>query len=271
MSIRRGNLWILGIYRFGGPVPSPKHPCADDTCLTLVARKDAKHCRKHAVKTPEHIAKVAAANRGKRRSAAVRQRISELRRAPGETTRTCPACSGTFTVDKPSRSQRFCSRACGYAQRRGEAAPNWATDMPMFDCVVCGAEERQDARTVKRETCSYACKNILQRRRQPNKATDIERLTEAALQRRGWQYEAQVGIPGGGTVDFLLPGPQVVICCDGDYWHRLPGVPEKDARQTAHLESVGYRVFRFWGVEIKADVEACLDRIPRQAEVSRGQ
>ncbi len=246
-------------------MPSPKHPCAHKPCPTMVARKEALHCRKHAVKTPEHVAKVAAANRGKRRSDAVRQQISATRRAmardPKPLARVCPVCEGSFTVTNQSSRQRFCSTTCGYSQRRGAAAPNWAADMPMFECKVCGATGRQSARTVTREACSYACKNILQRRRQPTKATDIERLTEAALVARGWQYKTQVGIPGGGTVDFLLPNDRVVICCDGDYWHRLPVHPERDARQTAHLQSSGYRVFRFWGSEIKADINACLDQI----------
>lgn len=74
-------------------------------------------------------------------------------------------------------------------------------------------------------------------------------------------YDEQVGLCNVATVDFYLPTTRTVIFCDGDYWHNLPDHVERDQRQTAILEAAGYRVFRFWGSEILADVDACVARL----------
>lgn len=234
----------------------------------MLARKEAKHCKRHVVKTPEWVEKIASAQRGRPMSAEARAKLSATRRGPGETERLCAYCGGPFTVPKPSRKSRFCSRACGYAQRRGEAAVNWVTDMPVIDCAVCGTRVRQNSVNFPRMTCSYSCKAIWLCQRQPNKATDIERITEAAIRARGWHYQTQVGMPGCGVPDFLLPESRVAIFCDGDYWHRLPEHQERDARFTAALQAAGYSVYRFWGKEIKADIEACLDRITEHSSAA---
>lgn len=235
----------------------------------MLARKEAVHCKRHVAKSPEWLAKIAASNRGKPVPAEVRAKISAAMRGPGETDRLCAACGATFTVPKPSRKTRFCSRECGYAQRRGEAAVNWLPEMPVIECAVCGTTVRQASANVPRLTCSYSCKAIWLCQRQPNRATDIERITEAAIKARGWAYQTQVGIPGCGVPDFLLPEWRIAIFCDGDYWHRLPEHQERDARFTAALEASGYRVYRFWGKEIKADIEACLDRVTELASAVR--
>lgn len=234
----------------------------------MLARKEAKHCKRHVVKTPEWVAKIAEANRGRPMSAEARAKSSATRRGPGETERLCAACDAPFTVDKPCRKQRFCSRACGYAQRRGAAAVNWCSEMPVIECEVCGNAIRQTALTVPRITCSLSCKAIRQLQRGINQGTDIERIMEAALKARGWDYQAQVGIPGCGVPDFLLTASRIAIFCDGDYWHRLPEHQERDARFTANLRALGYSVYRFWGKEIKADVEACLGRVTEHSSAA---
>lgn len=53
------------------------------------------------------------------------------------------------------------------------------------------------------------------------------------------------------NVDFYIPHKKLVIECDGDYWHNLPGVQENDRRKTLQLEAKGYKVLRFWEHEIR--------------------
>lgn len=246
-------------------MPSPKHPCAYPSCATLVARKEAMHCRKHAVKTPEHVAKIAARLRGRTISAETRERLSRARIerfGNGPKERACEKCGEPFTC-KPSSKRRFCSRTCGYANRQGESAPNWRDDMPTIECRVCGKPFRLSARTTreKRFACSHTCKNIWQLTHQPNKATNIERIMESALQARGMTYGTQVPLCAVTVADFYLPDSRTAIFCDGDYWHSLPEHIDRDGRQTATLEAAGYTVHRFLGSAILADVDACLTAV----------
>jgi very-short-patch-repair endonuclease len=67
----------------------------------------------------------------------------------------------------------------------------------------------------------------------------------------------------GCKIDFLLEDLNLVIECDGDYWHANPKkyapdfynkkmkmtaveIWERDAQRTKQLEDAGYKVIRFW-------------------------
>lgn len=242
-------------------MPSPPHPCAHPGCTTLVQRKHARHCKKHVPKTPEWNAKNAAAQKGRKLSPEVRQKLSVAR--GGKASYSCESCGKMFYSKPHRRAQgdgRFCSSSCSYADRVGSNHASWRADMPSATCRVCGKTFRLRAVTLKgkRLTCSYQCKNIWQKTHQKTKATDIERLMATALTARGWSYQFQVGLCNICTADFYVPHLNAVIFCDGDYWHSLPDHIERDQRQTAILTRAGYRVFRFKGSEIHADVNACL-------------
>ena len=236
-------------------MPSPPHLCAFPGCTKLVKRKEACHCRNHFPRTPEHIAKQAAANRGTKRSVETRAKLSAIRRGPGELNRTCERCEKAFTVNKPSERKRFCNASCQYAVMRT------GCKIPSLTCRVCGKKFQPRSHTMldKRFTCSYLCKNIWQKTHQKRTGTDIELLMERALIERQWKYRSQVGMCNICTVDFYLPKRNAIIFCDGNYWHSLPDHVERDNRQTLILQAAGYTVFRFWGTEIKADISRCLD------------
>jgi len=241
-------------------MPSPKHLCAQNGCLTLVT-KDALHCGKHRIVTPEHQAKINASLRGRTLSDETKKKISSSRIKGGTTDRLCQHCQKPFKTEKPSSKVRFCSRSCGYAQRQGDKAKGWIDDMPHFSCRVCGKEMRTSCKTVIRYTCSLTCSAIWKLIHQKNKGTNIERVTEAELIKRKWDYQSQVALCNITVADFFLPDINTAIFCDGDYWHSLPGKAEHDAHRTATLQSNGYTVFRFLGSQILTDIESCLNQI----------
>lgn len=55
---------------------------------------------------------------------------------------------------------------------------------------------------------------------------------------------------GRYVVDMFVPARRLVIECDGEYWHSLPGVAEKDARRDRELHAAGYTVVRLPEKEI---------------------
>lgn len=90
-----------------------------------------------------------------------------------------------------------------------------------------------------------------------NKDTSIERLVENQLLFNNILYIKQFAYEFG-VADFWLPEYNIIIECDGDYWHSLPNRKERDIRNTKYLESNDFVVFRFTETQIKESPETCL-------------
>ena len=70
------------------------------------------------------------------------------------------------------------------------------------------------------------------------------------LDKVGAEYEQEYKI-GKYWADFYLPKYNVVIEVDGDYWHSLPDVKEKDTRKDIYLKSKGINVMHIKECELK--------------------
>lgn len=79
--------------------------------------------------------------------------------------------------------------------------------------------------------------------------TNIERAVEIVLQALSVEYIPQKHI-GRWVVDFFIPGKNLCLECDGDYWHSLPSAQDRDARKDAFLQQKGYTVLRILGSQI---------------------
>jgi len=55
--------------------------------------------------------------------------------------------------------------------------------------------------------------------------------------------------------DILISDRNLVIECDGEYWHSVPGCKEKDAERDRYFEEKGYKVVRIPECEIRKDAE----------------
>lgn len=53
-------------------------------------------------------------------------------------------------------------------------------------------------------------------------------------------------------VDFFIPSKNLVIECDGDYWHSLPGRVESDRKKDEYLASIGVQILRLPETQIVA-------------------
>ena len=91
--------------------------------------------------------------------------------------------------------------------------------------------------------------------------TTIETLLYRELERRNVPFARQQVVDGRYLVDALITGARIVIECDGDYWHSLPGRPELDAKRQKYLQSRGYIVLRFSEAVLKADIGACGQKV----------
>ena len=90
--------------------------------------------------------------------------------------------------------------------------------------------------------------------------TTIEVAMREELSRRGISFLPNKQIGKKFNVDIFIE-PNIVIECDGDYWHSSVQAIEKDGRRDKELKELGYVIYRFWEHEIKADVSKCVDVI----------
>lgn len=107
--------------------------------------------------------------------------------------------------------------------------------------------------------------------------TTIELVVRRALTSAGIRYRKHVmKLPG--RPDLVFRRARVVVFIDGDFWHgyRYPAWRDRlapfwqakiernrrrDKKNFAVLRREGWHVVRIWEHEVKADVEACVERI----------
>jgi len=59
----------------------------------------------------------------------------------------------------------------------------------------------------------------------------------------------------------LFLEPNIVIECDGDYWHNREDIKKKDLTKNKDLIENGYKIYRFWEHEINRSPELCINKI----------
>lgn len=87
----------------------------------------------------------------------------------------------------------------------------------------------------------------------PLKDTKIEVKIQNFLKELGIEFYTHqyLGIEHSYQCDILVPSKNLVIECDGDYWHNYPFGNEKDKIRTSELIQRGFKVLRLWEREIK--------------------
>lgn len=97
---------------------------------------------------------------------------------------------------------------------------------------------------------------VISLRKSGLKETGIEKKVRQCLSELGIPFESEFTFDGIGTVDFFLPQYRLVVECDGEYWHNLDGVREKDATRDAKLQAEGLRVMRFTESQINKQIDS---------------
>ena len=87
----------------------------------------------------------------------------------------------------------------------------------------------------------------------PVKNSSIEVKIQNFLKKLGIEFftHQYMKIEHGYQCDILIPSMNMVIECDGDYWHKYPIGLERDRIRTKELIEKGFKVLRLWEFEIK--------------------
>jgi DNA mismatch endonuclease (patch repair protein) len=91
--------------------------------------------------------------------------------------------------------------------------------------------------------------------------TGIEIKIKKVLTELSIQFEFQKRISNISVVDFYIPSKNMIIFCDGDYWHNLPGLKERDKKINFLLTEKGFTILRFWEHEINKNIDQVRARI----------
>jgi len=101
---------------------------------------------------------------------------------------------------------------------------------------------------------------ILRKGKYPKTNTSIEVILQNALTELDIPFKTDEPILKISRTDIFI-SPNICIYADGDYWHTLPGKKEKDNSINRILTEYGYKVFRFWGSEIRDNPTQCVTKI----------
>lgn len=113
-----------------------------------------------------------------------------------------------------------------------------------------------------------------------NKDTKIELILRKELWKRGYRYRKNVTTIFGKP-DIVFIGKKVVVFCDSEFWHgydwenkkleiksnrefwwkKIEGNIKRDKLVTKELENQNWTVLRFWGKDIKNNLNDCIEKV----------
>lgn len=88
----------------------------------------------------------------------------------------------------------------------------------------------------------------------PKKDTSIEIKIQNQLRELGYDFfthQYMKEIEHRYQCDILIPSLNLVIECDGNYWHKYPVGNDIDHIRTSELVSKGFKVLRLWELDIR--------------------
>lgn len=158
---------------------------------------------------------------------------------PSRITILCAYCNEPI-LTQPSKIKltKFCSKKCSDDSKR---------DYVEKVCKHCQKHFQLpswETRRGKGSFCSKCC--FLQYKGE----SSIEKKVRYALQKAHINFLQEAKI-GKYRADFLLPQHNLVIECDGDYWHKIPGIEARDKRKDRSVQELGYSIVRFTEKEIR--------------------
>ena len=98
--------------------------------------------------------------------------------------------------------------------------------------------------------------------------SSIEKLIWKELDKMRIEYKTQVSFNHGKfVVDIYIPAQEVIIECDGTYWHSLLKRIERDKKLAEYANNDGYKLMRLPESEIRKNPKQALEDGFRKLEV----
>lgn len=120
-------------------------------------------------------------------------------------------------------------------------------------------------RNLSKEERELKVKRFINAPREKTSDTKIELEVERQLKENGIQYEKQKycynkAAKRGFYIDFYLPKLDIMIECNGSYWHSLPHRAERDSELKYLVENSRKKIHKNLALIVLWDYEICSDR-----------
>jgi very-short-patch-repair endonuclease len=112
-----------------------------------------------------------------------------------------------------------------------------------------------------KENCEWAKNSSIRMKKRHNNEVFVLPMKDSSIEVKIQNYLKQLGIEffthqymhieHGYKCDILIPSLNLVIECDGDYWHKYPIGKEIDHIRTSELIEKGFKVLRLWENDIR--------------------
>lgn len=152
---------------------------------------------------------------------------------PEKVVKACLQCGNEFSI-WPSHSHlaKYCSKKC---------ADDHLRDYVERICEGCKKSYQLPRFEINRgrgHFCTYACFKHY------SGETSIEKKVRIVLENNRLKFKQEVKVGKRFFVDFLLEQKNLVIECDGKYWHSLKKAKDRDKRKNLLLRKMGYKILR---------------------------
>ena len=157
---------------------------------------------------------------------------------PSRIEKICLKCGKKIEV-QPSKIKivKFCSKKC---------KDDFERDHVFRICRHCNKEFELSRSGLDRGRGNFCTFRCYMKYKGPSL---LEEKMERVLNLAGIKFEREIKFKRF-HVDFLLRDLKTVIECDGEHWHLMPKIQERDKRKEELLKSLGYKVLRFSGTII---------------------
>jgi len=146
--------------------------------------------------------------------------------------------------NKLLKDRKFCSWSCVKKHRKQKGS--WNKGIKGKKSHSYGHKLYVTDKNKRREYALLG-RQALDRSKKP---TNIERIVYAYLEKRNIVFEKQKLVNKRFLVDVFIPKNNLVIECDGEYWHNLDRVKKKDKAENAYLDKCGFNMLRLKEGEI---------------------
>jgi very-short-patch-repair endonuclease len=169
--------------------------------------------------------------------------------------------------------KKYCSKYCMDEHRKewvGAKNPKYEPDKHIKRiCAWCNKEFEIPTAWLKRKErnngkfCSHNCNGAYQARYSQKSVSKIEKRFGKDLSKLGYKFEKQAKI-GQFVPDFYFRDKKLIIEFDGDYWHSLPRIIEKDKRKNKYYKENGYKLIRVKEYDYCNDKENLMNKLKKQ-------